>query len=88
MRLGNYLWYAPYYEAICETDDSLMPGRILEARAALEQRLLSPIEPSSEEMRAILNAQTSLERLRAERIDQYEAQSSHPIGPPEQFLAR
>lgn len=69
MRLGNYLWFPPYYEAICETDDSLMPARILEARAALEQRLLSPIEPNGEEMRAILNAQTGLERLRAERID-------------------
>jgi hypothetical protein len=69
MRHGNYLWFPPYYEAICETDDSLMPARLLEARAALEQRLLSPIEPNSEEMRAILSAQTGLERLKAERID-------------------
>lgn len=50
MRPGNYLWYEPYYEAICETDDSLMPSRILEARAALEQRLLSPIDADGEEM--------------------------------------
>jgi hypothetical protein len=52
--------------AVYETDDSLMEGRILEARAALEQRLLSPIE--DEEYRAIENAERALEVLRAERI--------------------
>jgi hypothetical protein len=46
-----YPWQAAYLAAVCETADSLMDGRILEARAALEQRLLNPIE--GEEYRAI-----------------------------------
>jgi hypothetical protein len=60
------LWQAAYMAAVYETDDSLMEGRILEARAALEQRLLSPIE--GEEYRAIENAERALDVLRAERI--------------------
>jgi hypothetical protein len=61
-----YPWQAPYLEAVCETDDSLMEGRILEARAALEQRLLSPVE--GEEYRAIKCTEKALEVLRAERV--------------------
>jgi hypothetical protein len=63
---GIYPWQAAYLAAACETDDSLMDGRILEARSALEQRLLSPVE--GEEYRAIKNAERALEVLRAERI--------------------
>jgi hypothetical protein len=66
---GIYSWQATYLAAVCETDDSLMHGRILEARAALEQRLLSPIE--GEEYRAIKNAEKALELLRAERIRKF-----------------
>jgi hypothetical protein len=62
---GIYPWQAAYQAAVCETDDSLMDGRILEARAALEQRLLSPIE--GDEYRAVENAEKALEVLRAER---------------------
>ena len=72
----NYLWQAAYMAAVYETDDSLMDGRILEARAALEQRLLSPIE--GEEYRAIENAEKALEVLRAERIHVFD--SSGPSG--------
>ena len=64
----NYLWQAAYMAAVYETDDSLMQGRILEALAALEQRLLSPIEAHSEEYRAIKNAQAARETLKAERL--------------------
>ncbi len=39
----NYLRQAAYMAAVYETDYSLMDGRILEASAAIEQRLLSPI---------------------------------------------
>jgi 7,8-dihydro-6-hydroxymethylpterin-pyrophosphokinase len=39
-----YLWQANYMSAILETDDALTPTRIYEALAAIEQRLLSPIE--------------------------------------------
>jgi hypothetical protein len=63
---GIYCWQAAYLTAVCETDDSLMDGRILEARSALEQRLLSPIE--GEEFRAVENAKKALEVLRSERI--------------------
>jgi hypothetical protein len=66
MDQTNYLWQAAYKAAVYETDDSLMEGRILEARAALEQRLLSPIE--DEEYRAIQNAARALEVLRGERV--------------------
>jgi hypothetical protein len=64
-----YPWQVAYLAAVCEIDDSLMDGRILEARAALEQRLLSPIE--GEEYRAIENAERALEVLRAERIHKF-----------------
>jgi hypothetical protein len=60
------LWHTAYFAAVCETDDSSMPGRILEALACIEQRLLSPID--SEEYRAIKNAQAALESLKAVRI--------------------
>jgi hypothetical protein len=63
---GIYSWQAAYLTAVCETDDSLMDGRILEAQSALEQRLLSPIE--GEEFRAVENAKKALEVLRSERI--------------------
>jgi hypothetical protein len=66
MDQTNYLWQAAYMAAVYETDDSLMDGRILEARAALEQRLLSPVE--GEEYRAVENAEKALEVLRAELI--------------------
>ena len=66
MDQTNYLWHAAYIAAVYETDDSLIDGRILEARSALEQRLLSPIE--GEEYRAVENAKKALEVLRSERI--------------------
>jgi hypothetical protein len=62
-----YAWQEPYMAAVRETDDANMPGRILEATSAIEQRLLSPVEPGSEEDRAIQNAQRGLAALRAER---------------------
>jgi hypothetical protein len=68
MDQNNYLWHAAYRAAVCETDDEKMPDRILEALAAIEQRLLSPIEPDGEEIRAIKNAQDGLQGLKAERV--------------------
>jgi hypothetical protein len=62
-----FAWQVAYMSAACETDDSLMDGRILEARAAIEQRLLSPIE--GDELRVIQAAQKALEVLRAERVE-------------------
>ena len=71
---GVYSWQAAYLAAVCETDDSLMDGRILEARSALEQRLLSPIE--GEEYRAVKNAEKALEVLRSERIRKFDGSRS------------
>jgi hypothetical protein len=80
---GIYPWQAAYLAAVCETDDSLMDGRILEARAALEHRLLSPIE--GEESRAIENAKKALEVLRAERILKFDgSRSSRQTSEPSQ----
>ena len=62
----TYAWQEPYTAAILETDDAKMPSHILEATAAIEQRLLSPVE-SSEEQQAIRNAQEGIATLRAER---------------------
>jgi hypothetical protein len=67
MSRPTYLWEEPYLAAIYESDEANMPGRILEATSAIEQRLLSPVEPGSEEESAIRNAQRGLETLRAER---------------------
>jgi hypothetical protein len=62
------LWFETYLNAICETDDTKKAGRILEARSALEERLLSPVKPGSEEETAIKGAQRGLRILTAERI--------------------
>jgi hypothetical protein len=67
-HLANYLWFESYLNAICETDDARTAGRILEARYALEERLLSPVAPGSEEETAIKSAQLGLSILTAERI--------------------
>src|ERR1700759_4161236 len=67
MCLTNYLWFESYQNAICETDETQVARRILEARSAIEQRLLSPIRPGSDEERAIKTAQRGLIVLAAER---------------------
>jgi hypothetical protein len=67
MFLTNYLWFETYMNAICETDDTRIASRILEARSALEERLLSPVRPDSDEEKAIKNAQKGLTILTAER---------------------
>jgi hypothetical protein len=66
--LTDYLWLDSYLNAICETDDMKKGGLLLEARSALEQRLLSPIAPGSDEDRAIRTAQIDLRLLTAEGI--------------------
>ncbi len=68
MCLTNYLWFESYMNAICETDDTRIAGRILEARSALEERLLSPVTPGSDEERAIQTAQIGIKMLTAGRV--------------------
>ena len=55
MTLPIYPWQEPYLAAAQETDDSKIPGHLLEAIAAIEQRLLSPIDVNSLEYKAIEN---------------------------------
>ena len=66
----TYLWLPAYTSAVLETDDALIPTRIYEALAAIEQRLLSPIETDSTEYREIENTQRGLLTLKAERVDE------------------
>ena len=63
MCLTNYLWFESYQNAICETDETKKAGLLLEARSALEQRLLSPVRSNSEEEVAINNALKALAML-------------------------
>lgn len=61
----SYDWENIYLSAVYETDNAKMACRILEARSAMEQRLLSPI--GDEELAALRRAMDGLEMLRAER---------------------
>jgi hypothetical protein len=63
------IWRPAYVAAVCETDNSRMLVRIMEARSAIEQRLLHPIDEDSEEYRAIKAAQKALDVLKSERVD-------------------
>jgi hypothetical protein len=50
-------------------EDNRMMGRIFEARAAMEQRLLSPITQDCQEFREFAVAQNILEALTCEWVD-------------------
>lgn len=64
---SGYVWQDSYLSAVLETDDAAMPTRIHEALAAIEQRLLKPIESGCGEHKAIENAQSALRTLKVER---------------------
>jgi hypothetical protein len=66
---ANQTWKTAYFAAVCETDDAKMMVRIFEARAAIERRLLCPIEQGSVEHGELLAAQKALEILKSERVD-------------------
>jgi hypothetical protein len=68
-KMNSYSWEESYLAAVRETDKSLMEGRIYEALAAIEQRWLSPVEPGSDEDRALKNAEAGVKALIAERTD-------------------
>jgi hypothetical protein len=65
----KYTWQAAYNAAILETDNAMMPVRIYEALAAIEQRRLSDLEPGSDEERALEDSERGLLALKAERLD-------------------
>jgi hypothetical protein len=64
----TYSWEPYYLSAVLETDNAEMPTRIYEALAAIEQRLLSPIEAGGIEYKEVENAQRGLLALKAERL--------------------
>jgi hypothetical protein len=85
MTIPVYPWQEPYLAAAQETDDSKIPGHLLEAIAAIEQRLLSPIDKNSLEYKAIENTRRGIEVLRAERCPSVTNQGSpatwtEPVG--------
>ena len=69
----TYGWQNAYSAAILETDNAVVPIRILAALSAIDRRLQLPIQPNCEEMRQIERAQMGLQALMSERIDQFEA---------------
>jgi hypothetical protein len=69
----TYPWQQPYLEAVQETDNSKMPHHLLEATAAIQQRLLSPIDENSAEYRAILATRLGIEVLLNERCNSDDA---------------
>lgn len=76
----HYLRIAAYEAAVFETDHALMPGRILEALAAIEQRLLSPIDIDGHEFESIVRAQNGLQTLGAERVEVVNRPVDHSAG--------
>jgi hypothetical protein len=63
-----YSWQLDYIAAVLETDDSRIARRIYEAIAAIEQRLLSPVEPGSAEEQALIQAQKVLSAIKAQKL--------------------
>ena len=61
----TYPWQQAYLAAVLETDNELMPSRIYEALATIDQSLRRTME--AVEQRAIDDAQTGLLTLKAER---------------------
>jgi hypothetical protein len=57
----NYSWQEPYLSALHETDELKQRTHILGARAAFEQRLLSPV--GDEELGALGIAAAALDAL-------------------------
>jgi hypothetical protein len=60
-----YLWQETYISTLLETDPLKQRAHIFEARAAFEQRLLSPV--GAEELRAMAVATAALDALESKR---------------------
>ena len=67
---ADYGWERAYRETILETDDSKLPGRIEDAKKAMNLRFreLVQIGENAEERQAITEAFQSLKTLSEERI--------------------
>jgi 7,8-dihydro-6-hydroxymethylpterin-pyrophosphokinase len=62
-----YAWQQPYFEAVLESDEAMMPHHLMEALASIEQRLLSPIDRDSDEFQALQNTWFDIQELLTER---------------------
>ena len=71
---GTYPWQAAFHAVILETDPAAMPLRVFDALSAIEERRLRPVDPGSDEERALENAKQSILTLKAERVGSFEAQ--------------
>jgi hypothetical protein len=61
-----YSWQDAYEAALMEVDHTKIHCRILDAAAAIEQRLLSSIDVLGAEYKAIVTAEITLVTLRSE----------------------
>jgi hypothetical protein len=66
--MHDYPWQDSYVKAALETDSSQIKLRIYEALSAIEQRRLSPVEPDSNEDRALRSAEDGIHALIADNV--------------------
>lgn len=59
-----YLWQDDYIAALAEVDPAKRRQRVYQAIVAIEQRRLSPLEPGSEEDKALERAERALNMLK------------------------
>jgi hypothetical protein len=64
-----YSWQDDYIAALAETDPAKQRQYVYRAKAALEQRRLSPLEPGSAEYEAIERAEKALEILKKSLLE-------------------
>jgi hypothetical protein len=63
--MSEYPWHVPYRAAVFETNARRKADLIYEAIAALEERLRNPVEPGSNEAKALDAAKEGLAMLKA-----------------------
>jgi hypothetical protein len=66
MDLRN-IWQPAYLAAVVETDETAISTRLLEARAAMEQRRLLPVDTGGNEYRELKVAEEFVEFLSVKR---------------------
>jgi hypothetical protein len=65
---ATFPWQESYFNAILETDSSLMTNRLYDALSAIEQRWLSPVRDEAE-YRALAAADAGIKGLISERMN-------------------
>jgi hypothetical protein len=67
--ISSSVWRTAYFSALFETDPAKLPVTIADARAAITERLNSPIEISRLEHEAIEAARQRLDTLKAKPVE-------------------